>query len=182
MLVVNSLSLGVVGTLNLTNNDLVLDYSGTTQLPAVQSLINSARAGGSWTGFGITSTAAKNAAPPNTTLGAMEAADFKSIYGGGAMFSGVVIDNTAVLVKYTYYGDADFNGVVNFDDYSRTDAGFLNNRSGWVNGDFDGNGLVNFDDYSLIDLAFNTQGGALRPVAPTLPSLGKGSVRGKLLA
>ena len=27
-------------------------------------------------------------------------------------------------MKYTYYGDTDFNGVVNFDDYSRTDAGF----------------------------------------------------------
>ena len=36
-----------------------------------------------------------------------------------------------VLVKYTYYGDSDFNGV------------------------------VNFDDYSLIDLAFNTQGAPL---------------------
>ena len=27
-------------------------------------------------------------------------------------------------MKYTYYGDTDFNGVVDFDDYSRTDAGF----------------------------------------------------------
>jgi hypothetical protein len=51
---------------------------------------------------------------------------------------------------------------VNFDDYSRTDAGFNNNRSGWLNGDFDGNNIVNFDDYSLIDLAFNTQNGSLR--------------------
>ena len=66
-------------------------------------------------------------------------------------------------MKYTYYGDTDFNGVVNFDDYSRTDAGFNNGRTGWLNGDFDGNGIVNFDDYSLIDLAFNTQGSPLRP-------------------
>ena len=66
-----------------------------------------------------------------------------------------------MLVKYTYYGDADFNGIVNFDDYSRIDAGFNNSRSGWLNGDFDGNGIVDFDDYALIDLAFNTQAGKL---------------------
>ena len=59
------------------------------------------------------------------------------------------------LVRYTIYGDADLNGVVNFDDYARTDNGFLNNRTGWVNGDYDYNNLINFDDYSLIDLAFN---------------------------
>ena len=46
----------------------------------------------------------------------------------------------------------------NFDDYSRTDSGFNNHRTGWFNGDFDYNGVVNFDDYSLIDQAFNTQG------------------------
>src|SRR5687767_3903361 len=79
---------------------------------------------------------------------------------------GETIDTSAVLVKYTYYGDTNFNGVVNFDDYSRTDAGFNFGRSGWLNGDFDGNGSVNFDDYSLIDLAFNTQGSALRPSLP----------------
>ena len=62
-----------------------------------------------------------------------------------------------MLVKYTYYGDTDFNGVVDFDDYSRTDAGFNQHKTGWLNGDFDGNGVVDFDDYSLIDLAFNTQ-------------------------
>jgi hypothetical protein len=41
----------------------------------------------------------------------------------------------------------------------RTDSGFNNHLSSWLNGDFDGNGAVNFDDYVLIDLAFNTQVG-----------------------
>ena len=49
------------------------------------------------------------------------------------------------------------NGQVNFDDYSRTDFGFNQSRTGWLNGDFDGDSIVNFDDYSLIDLAFDTQ-------------------------
>ncbi|MBC8105514.1 MAG: hypothetical protein H7Z14_02900 [Anaerolineae bacterium] len=54
------------------------------------------------------------------------------------------------------------NGVVDFDDYSRIDGGFNNNRTGWFNGDVDYNGIVDFDDYSLIDQAFNTQSGTLR--------------------
>ncbi|CAN5640628.1 hypothetical protein BH09PLA1_BH09PLA1_09880 [soil metagenome] len=151
-------------TLDLRDDSLIIDYSGASELAATQLLINSARDGGAWNGIGITSTSAKNNPLHNTTLGAMEASDFKSIYGTAALFGGHAIDSTAVLVKYTYYGDADFNGVVNFDDYSRADAGFNGNRSGWLNGDFDANGIVNFDDYSLIDLAFNTQGAPLRPI------------------
>ena len=60
----------------------------------------------------------------NTTLGVMEAVDYKAIYGVKATFSGHSIDTTAVLMKYTYYGDADFNGQVNFDDYAAWTTGF----------------------------------------------------------
>ncbi len=162
-LITKAVSVNGTGKIDLNNNDMIVDYSGATALPLVQQLIQVARAGGAWSAGGITSTSARNANPQNTTLGALEAADFKSIYGAGATFANQTIDTTAVLVKYTYYGDADYNGVVNFDDYSRTDAGFNQGKSGWINGDFDLNGVVNFDDYSLIDLAFNTQGAALRP-------------------
>jgi hypothetical protein len=155
-------------TLNLNDNSLVIDYTGATPLSAIQTMINNARAGGAWNGIGITSIAAANATPKNTTLGAMEASEFKSLYGGSATFDGATIDASAVLVKYTYCGDTDFNGIVNFDDYSRTDSGFNLHKTGWLNGDFDGNGQVDFDDYSLIDLAFNTQGSALRPALPLL--------------
>jgi hypothetical protein len=172
--VVGALTMGASAKLDLNDNDLILDYTGPSQLAAIQTLINSARAGGAWTGSGITSTAAKNANPNNTTLGVMEASDFKSIYGPTALFAGEAIDSTAVLVKYTYYGDTDFNGRVDFDDYSRTDSGFNQHKTGWLNGDFDGNGVVDFDDYSLIDLAFNTQGASLRPVIG-LPGAGKRS-------
>ena len=69
-------------------------------------------------------------------------------------------------MKYTYDGDTDFNGIVNFDDYARIDSGFNNGGSTWFQGDFDLNGTVNFDDYSLIDLAFNTQGTPLITPVP----------------
>src|SRR5260221_4073016 len=84
------------------------------------------------------------------------------------MCDGQPIDNTAVLVKYTYYGDTDFNGKVDGADYARIDLKFnqqstLGNISGWFNGDFDGNGKIDGADYALIDAAFNSQGAALRP-------------------
>jgi hypothetical protein len=61
----------------------------------------------------------------------MEGTEFKAIYGAAATFDGETIDTTSVLVKYTYYGDADFNGKVNFDDYVRTDSGFNNHLTHW---------------------------------------------------
>jgi hypothetical protein len=162
VLVDKTLLLASGAILDLADNDMILDYTGTSPLANVQGLIRTARNGGTWNGTsGITSSSAAAANPKNTTLGAMEASDFKSIYGASATFDGQAIDATAVLVKYTYYGDADFNGKVNFDDYVRTDNGFNNHRSGWTNGDYDGNGQVNFDDYVLIDLAFNSQGATL---------------------
>jgi T5SS/PEP-CTERM-associated repeat protein len=164
VLVTSSLSIDASDArLDLADNDFVLDYTGATQYPMISSLISTARNGGAWNGpGGITSSAAASNSSHNTTLGAMNSADFFSIYGGGAMFDGQTIDSTAVLVKYTFYGDSDFNGRVNFDDYVRIDNGFNNHLGDWVNGDFDLNGVVNFDDYVLIDLAFNTQSGTLR--------------------
>ncbi|MBC8107087.1 MAG: hypothetical protein H7Z14_10895, partial [Anaerolineae bacterium] len=62
-----------------------------------------------------------------------------------------------VLAFRVLAGDADGNGVIDFDDYSKIDNGFNNNWTGFGNGDFDYNGIVDFDDYSIIDQAFNTQ-------------------------
>jgi len=161
--VLRQLSIAVTGKLDLNDNDFHprlhrLAIACLGHDPIADQL---GRANGSWTGSGITSTSAKNNPSHNTTLGAMEASDYKSIYGANATFNGEAIDSTAVLVKYTYYGDADFNGKVNFDDYARIDSGFNAHKTGWLNGDFDGNGKINFDDYALIDAAFNSQSGVL---------------------
>jgi hypothetical protein len=169
VLVTRALSITPSGFLDLRDNDLILDYTparrgrGGTPLQMIQNLINLGRNAGTWANAGITSAVAAANAQHNTTLGAMGATDYMSIYGESASFDGEAIDGSAVLVKYTYYGDTDFNGKVNFDDYVRADNGFNNHLGGWLNGDSDGNGAVNFDDYVLIDLAFNTQdGGPLR--------------------
>ncbi|CAN5526907.1 hypothetical protein BH09PLA1_BH09PLA1_12020 [soil metagenome] len=146
-------------TLDLKDNDLIVT-SGT--YAAVTDAIAFARHGGAWDRAGLTSSSAASATPKNKTLGTLTGAEFHQSQGASATFDGFTVANSDLLVKYTYYGDADLNGQVNFDDYSRIDAGFNNNRTGWFNGDFDYSGSVNFDDYSLIDNAFNTQSGTLR--------------------
>src|SRR5689334_9470265 len=58
-------------------------------------------------------------------------------------------------------GDADHNGVINFDDYVRVDHGFNQHLTGWANGDFNYDGKVDFDDYVIMDLNFNQQDSSL---------------------
>ncbi|CAN5711300.1 hypothetical protein BH09PLA1_BH09PLA1_03310 [soil metagenome] len=147
-------------TLNLTDENMVVDYTGASPIATIKAQLLSGYNNGNWTGLGIRSSAAAAASPKNTALGYAEASQ---IYGvGGGTFNGQAVDGTSVLVKYTWYGDTDLNGVVNFDDYARTDNGFNNAGNDWFHGDFNYNSVVNFDDYALIDLAFNTQSGTLR--------------------
>ncbi len=78
-------------------------------------------------------------------------------------FDGIVPGSGDVLVKYTYYGDADLSGQVDGRDYARTDAGYAGHLTGWSNGDFNYDGTVDGSDYTLIDNAFNRQGSSLSP-------------------
>ncbi|MBC8108250.1 MAG: hypothetical protein H7Z14_16810 [Anaerolineae bacterium] len=148
-------------SIDVNDNQLVV---GATLGEAITTSYLRGRNGGAWNGSGIRSSAAANDPQHATTIGMMSGADYHTLYGPGATFGGQTMTDTQTLFKYTFYGDTDFNGIVDFDDYSRIDAGFNNNRTGWINGDFDFNGIVDFDDYSLIDLAFNSQTGVLATV------------------
>jgi hypothetical protein len=145
--------------------------------------------GALWTGNGITSsTAAANAANnSNSTVfavGAIQNIDKNNnlIYstwpappspdGGGV----TGLATTDILVKYTYFGDADLNGVVdNTTDYDLwsngfTDAG-LAATNGWLYGDFDFSGTVdNTTDYDLWSTGFAHQGGPLSGGSSAAPA------------
>jgi hypothetical protein len=81
-------------------------------------------------------------------------------------FDGQSVGSADVLVKYTYFGDANLDGTVNATDYIAIDNGFNSSGNSWVNGDFNYDGVVNGDDYSLIDNAYNTQGGVSLAATP----------------
>jgi autotransporter-associated beta strand protein len=146
------------GMIDVTNNGLVFSAGNEAN---VRTWLARGYNGGAWNGSGINSSTAASRAIADAVGYGLASQVLGIADGQTATFLDKTVTPTATLVRYTYYGDTDLNGRVNFDDYVRTDNGFNNHLSGWFNGDFDYNGQVNFDDYVLIDLAFNTQSGTL---------------------
>jgi hypothetical protein len=69
------------------------------------------------------------------------------------MWRGQVVDDTTLLVKYTWGGDADLDGDLDGDDYFWIDTNAASSGSvfGFANGDFDYDGDIDGDDYFIID-------------------------------
>jgi hypothetical protein len=151
-------TLALSGRFNLNapidvSGDLIWEYSGPSPIAQVEAAIRAGYNGGVWNGTsGLRSTRA--ASTPLTALGFAESSDILGPNGGAC--GGTQVDSTAILVRCTRVGDANLDGQVNFDDYSRIDLGFNSHRTGWSNGDFNYDGAINFDDYALIDLSFNS--------------------------
>ena len=143
--------------LDLYDNDMVVDSAWLTK-SQVETLVKTARNGGAWNMPGITSTTARNVS--TTGLGVISGAEYNTV-GGTGNFNGQPYVAGDTLVKYTWNGDANFDGRVTFDDYVKIDTGFNTGLTGWLNGDFNYSGAVTFDDYVLIDIAFNQQNGTL---------------------
>ena len=152
------------GKIDLMNNDMIV------QNGVLSDLTNQAKQGfnaGAWnggtgpTGGGLVSSTA--AADPThlTALGVVQ-----NSTGSGTLYSAFdgatyTASTNDVLIKYTYYGDANLDGKVDASDYSLIDSGYLTQATGWYNGDFNYDGVINGSDYTLIDNAFNTQGAVL---------------------
>jgi beta-glucanase (GH16 family) len=153
--------LQIAGSMDLEDNDLVVHNGNLAQLT---SEIAEGYADGNWTGGGITSSDAAASANHLVSLGVIlnNNGTGTPLYGTAAalgLFDSQNVINTDVLIKYTYYGDANLDGKVDGSDYSRIDAASSNPpSSGWFNGDFNYSDQVDGSDYTLIDNAFNTQG------------------------
>jgi len=146
--------------LDMTNNAMVLDYTGPSPLATVTNLLTSGYAGGAWTGSGINSSTA--AATIGVGIGIAEA----SAIGSPPTFYGQPADATSLLLRYTLYGDADLDRTVNIADFARLGANF-NLPGGWVNGDFNYSGTVNIADFALLASNFNLVLPTQTPARPT---------------
>jgi hypothetical protein len=161
VLVVTGLTIGAAGTLDLGDNDLVVDYGTTSPLGSltggaydgIAGMIATGRNGGSWDGLGGIGFSSPSAI---YTLGVAEASEI--LGGTGGMFGSESVDGSAVLVKFTYAGDANLDGKINIDDYTRIDSGLAASINMWTNGDFNFDGKLNIDDYVLIDGIVGVQG------------------------
>jgi len=118
--------------------------------------------GGNWQGSaGITSSTAAANSTHLTALGVLvnDNGSGSPIY---STFDGTTSNDGDILVKYTYFGDADLSGTVDGSDYSRIDNGFMQGLTGWSNGDFNYDGVIDGSDYTLIDNSYNTQGAQIQ--------------------
>jgi len=68
-------------------------------------------------------------------------------------------DDASVLIKYTYFGDANLDGAIALDDFDDFVAGYRGSVApAWTSGDFDYNGAVDAGDFSLLVNGFAGQG------------------------
>ena len=100
--------------------------------------------------------AARNAASGKTALGYAEATDLFSTFP--ATFAGQQVDNTSILVKYTFYGDSNFDGQTNLSDFNVLAANFGTSNKRWVRGDNDYNLTVNLSDFNRLAGSFGLSG------------------------
>src|SRR5262249_15997067 len=73
------------------------------------------------------------------------------------------VDNTSVLIRYTLYGDANLDGVVNALDFNAVANNFGTGGKFWSQGDFNYDGTVNTLDFTALAGNF---GSALLADAP----------------
>jgi hypothetical protein len=148
------------GTLDLGGNDL--DYKHGN-LAMISNQIHQGWNEQWQVAGGIISSAAAADTTHLTALGSLLNTNTSTVPASAYYntFDSVTVAATDVLVKYTYIGDANLDGVVSSVDYAMIDNGWLLKLTGWSNGDFNGDGAVNASDYTLIDNAFNTQGASL---------------------
>ena len=124
-----------------------------------------------WDGPGLTSSTARTSNLASNFdlvgIGAIRNSDIDILTGlpgsSYTTFSGVAVTPDDILVKYTYIGDGNLDGLVSFDDYVGMDNAFfgLIPNLGWATGDINFDGVINFDDYSVVDQAFFFQGAPL---------------------
>jgi autotransporter-associated beta strand protein len=162
---------GLSGFLDLGNNDMIIK-GGASNLGTLRSYIKA------WLTTGNTGLGASLASPtlaPYTTL-----ALFANDAGAGrpyfTSYDGVTgLTASDVIVKYTYVGDTNLDGVLDGRDYKNVMEGFVNGASGWNYGDVDhSGGAVSASDFTAFLIAYDY----FRNAANQAPVLGDGQQAG----
>jgi MYXO-CTERM domain-containing protein len=158
----SSLSLTPTSILDIESNSFVLQASpndAPTQavnLANITTWVTSGFNGGDYLGNGIRSSSSLT---EPSGLGTVGFADNSLLSLATWQSVSLDVGLNQVLVKYTYFGDANLDGVVDSNDYGFIDTGFADETSGdtldgWLLGDFNYDGFTDSNDYGYIDTAF----------------------------
>jgi len=160
------------GTTNI-NGALLVNYSGASPAGSLRALLASGYASGAWNGPGISSSAAALIAanPSNPHQAALGFAEASSLFAGDAVFAGQNIDTTTLLIKYTWSGDANLDGLVNALDFNALASNFGGTTGElWNQGDFNYDGVTNTADFTALASNFNQPALASAPLGSLIPS------------
>ncbi len=138
-LALSTLSIGPTGQLDVTNNQVLINYGSVTPISMIANWIDTGYAGGAWNGYGIISSIAQTNS--NYGLGYADAGDANNPAN---------LPAGEIKIMYTLLGDANLDGMVNAEDFTL----FSHNRglSGmmWDDGDFNYDGTMNSEDFTLL--------------------------------
>jgi hypothetical protein len=149
-----ALTLNGTGTLDITDNAMVIDYGAGNPSPTamIAGEIKSGYNGDAWNGTGIISSkvAAVNAALHNPHAYAVAYAN--------ASDPAVAVDHFTpgtVVIEPAIVGDANLDGKVNFSDFQLLSASFNQPNTSWDQGNFNYGTGTNFTDFQLLAANFN---------------------------
>ncbi len=146
------------GSCDATKNSLIIQ-SSTDISAAIRDDVIQGRLSTSVTTTPLTPSAL-------TGLGYLTGAEYMG-FNGVTTFGGVILHANDVVVRWTYAGDINLDGVVDLRDFRLMDAGYLQGFDGtpgrtaeWINGDVTGatpgsppDGVVDYRDFAAADAA-----------------------------
>jgi hypothetical protein len=144
----SGLSITNGGLVDITNTSLAINFGATANDPITTfvSYLQSGFNAGNWTGTsGIISTTAQTQGGPALSVG----------YADGNTDPGTAAGANQILVKYTLAGDANLDGLVNFQDLVAVVQNFNKPGTDWAHGNFLYGASTNFQDLVAVVQNFN---------------------------
>jgi autotransporter-associated beta strand protein len=150
------------GTLDLTNNDLIIDYTAGGANPAkdIEDMVRAGYNGGTWQGIGLTSSIAAAGGGEYVLAvadNALLASPFGNGTGGKPKFDGQSVDDTTVLVKFTHRVDLNLDGLITDADAILFSTNYETGAYAYQGiGDLNYDGVFSDDDAIIFSTFYDT--------------------------
>ena len=139
------------------NGFAILDYTlGNSPIATIRAQAQQGFASATWTGGGMTSTAAAGVALDGSNIHKTAVGYAEASHLGIGTFANQSVGSTSLVMRYTLSGDATLDGAVNSSDFNALSLSYNQSGKFWSNGDFNYDGTVNALDFN----AFATNFGA----------------------